>query len=160
MFSSSLRSIYDSCWIIFIHFNSRSLYVNITSIREYLDTFSQPFNIEISDTWINKDRELDFDMDGYELSYINRQNKGGGWVDIYVDKTLNFKVMDSITIVVGNVLECISIEICKEKSKNLIISCFYRVPGSNIEVFKDWMKDIFVSLKRIISNHHKMMVRY
>jgi hypothetical protein len=77
-----------------------------------------------------------------------------------VDKTLNFKVMDSITIVVGNVLECISIEICKEKSKNLIISCFYRVPGSNIEVFKDWMEDIFVSLKRIISNHHKMMVRY
>ena len=27
--------------------------------------------------------------------------------------------------------------------KNLIISCLYRAPGSNIEVFKDWMEDIF-----------------
>ena len=56
-------------------------YANFTSIREYLDSFSQQFNIiAISEIWINaltKDRELDFDMDGYELSYINRHNKGG-----------------------------------------------------------------------------------
>jgi hypothetical protein len=59
-----------------IHFNSRSLYANFTSIREYLDTFSQPFNVfAISETWINKDKELGFDMDGYELSYMNRLNK-------------------------------------------------------------------------------------
>ena len=56
-------------------------------------------------------------MDGYELSYINGQNKGGGGA-IYVDKTLNFKVLESMTTVVDNVSECISIEICKEKIKN------------------------------------------
>ena len=60
-----------------------------------------------------------------------------------MDKTINVKVLDSMTTIVDNVLECISIEICKEKSKNWIISCLYRAPGSNIEVFKDWMEDIF-----------------
>ena len=110
------RSIKTVGKLSIIHFNSRSLYANFTSIRDYLDTFSQPFNIiAISETWLNKDRELDFDMDGYELSYINRQNKGGGGVAIYVDKTLHFKVLDRMTTVVDNVLECISIEICKEK---------------------------------------------
>ena len=113
------RSIKTDGKLSIIHFNSRSLYANFTSIRDYLDTFSQPFNIiAISETWLNKDRELDFDMDGYELSYINRQNKGGGGVAIYVDKTLNFKVLDRMTTVVDNVVECISIEICKEKIKN------------------------------------------
>ena len=75
-------------------------------------------------------------MDVYELSYINRQNKGWGGVAIYVDKTLNFKVLDSMATVVDNVLECISIEICKEKI-NLVISCLYSAPGSNIEVLAE-----------------------
>jgi ASC-1-like (ASCH) protein len=112
------RSIKTDGKLSIIHFNSRSLYANFTSIRDYVDTFSQPLNIiAISETWLNEDRELDFDMDSYELSYINRQNKGGGGVAIYVDKTLNFKVLESMTTVVDNVSECISIEICKEKRK-------------------------------------------
>ena len=112
-------------------------------------------------------------MDGYELSYINRQNKGGGGVAIYVDKTLHFKVLDRMTTVVDNVLECISIEICKEKRNNLIISCLYRAPGSNIEVFKDWMEDIFsnkgnktificgdFNIDLLNPNKHKMTVEF
>ena len=59
-----------------------------------------------------------------------------------MDKTLNFKVLDSMATVVDNVLECISIEICKEKI-NLVISCLYSAPGSNIEVLKDWVEYIF-----------------
>lgn len=82
-------------------------------------------------------------MDGYELRYNNRQNKGGGGVAIYVDKTLNFKVLENMTVVVDNLLECITIELYVEKSKNVIISCIYRAPGSSIEQFKDWMECMF-----------------
>lgn len=48
-----------------------------------------------------------------------------------------------MSTVIDNVLECITIEICKEKTKNVIISCIYRAPGSSIEIFKDWMEEIF-----------------
>lgn len=70
-----------------IHFNSRSLYTNFNNIKDYLHSFSQPFNIiAISETWINNEKGIDFELDGYELTYNNRQNKGGGGVAIYVDK--------------------------------------------------------------------------
>ena len=127
-----------------IHFNSRSLYANFNNIKEYLHKFSQPFNIiAISETWINTEKGMDFELDGSEFMYNNRQNKVGGGVAIYVDKTLNFRVLDRMTTVVDNLLECITIEICKEKTKNQIISCIYRAPGSNIEIFKDWMECMF-----------------
>lgn len=86
---------------------------------------------------------MDFELEGYELRYIYRQNKGGGGVAMYVDKALKFKVLHSMTTVVDKILECITVEICKEKKKNLNISCIYRAPGSNIEVFKDWMEELF-----------------
>lgn len=44
---------------------------------------------------------------------------------------------------IDNLLECETIEICKEKNKNVIISCIYRAPGSSIELFKDWIEAPF-----------------
>ena len=66
-----------------IHFNSRSLYANFQNIQEYLRQFSQPFNIiAISETWINPERGVDFEIEGYELYYRNRENKTGGGVAV------------------------------------------------------------------------------
>ena len=127
-----------------IHFNSRSMYANFNNIKEYVNTFTQPFNIiAISETWINTDKGIDFELNGYELRYNNRKNKGGGGVAIYVDVSLNFRVLDCMTTVVDNLLECITIEICKEKHKNVIISCIYRAPGSSIEIFNEWIEGMF-----------------
>lgn len=77
-----------------IHFNSRSMYANFTKIKEYLCQYTQPFNIiGISETWISSDKGVDFDLEGYEFMYINRQNKGGGGVALCVDKTLKFSMV-------------------------------------------------------------------
>lgn len=109
-----------------IHFNSRSLYANFTNIKEYLQQFSQPFDIIcISETWINEDKGIDFEMDGYDFSFINRQNKGGG-VAVYVTQELDFIVVKDMTTVIDNVLECLSVELCMKTAKNVIVSCVYR----------------------------------
>ena len=43
----------DHC-ISIIHFNSRSLYANLTLIKDYLRQFTIPFNvIAISETWLS-----------------------------------------------------------------------------------------------------------
>lgn len=92
----------------------REMNANLNNIKEYLDKFSQPFNvIAISETWINIKEGMDFQMD--ECRYNNRQNKGVGGVAIYVDNNLNFTYLDSMTTAVKSSLENITIKICKVK---------------------------------------------
>lgn len=127
--------------ISIIHFNSRSLYSNFLHIKEYLNHFNTPFNIiAISETWISPDKGMDFDLYGYEMFYMNRKNESGGGVALYIDRKINCKVVDGMSMAVDNVFECVTVEICMEKNKNIIISCIYRAPGSNMEIFKDWME--------------------
>lgn len=92
---------------------------------------------------INVDKGITFELEGYELNCTNRKNKSVGGVAVYVDKTLNYKVVECMTTVIDNLLECITIEICKEKKKNVIISCIYRAPGTCLEVFKDLIEGFF-----------------
>lgn len=127
-----------------IHFNSRSLYANFNNIKEYLRQFIKPFKIiAISETWINADKGMDFELEGYEFHCVNRKNKSGGGVALYVDKHLTYKVVENMTTVIDNLLECLTIEIFVEKSKNVIVSCIYRSPGSSIETFKDCIGEMF-----------------
>lgn len=75
-----------------IHFNSRSLYANFHHIKDYLKTFKKPFNvILISETWINENKHLEFGMEGYDFIYINRRNKQGGGVAMFIDITVAIK---------------------------------------------------------------------
>ena len=135
-----------------IHFNSRSMYANFNNIKDYLSQFTNPFKIiAISETWFNADKGMDFELDGYELNYINRKNKSGGGVAVYVDKNLNYRVVQNMSTAIDNLLECITIEICKEKNKNVIISCIYRAPGSSIELFKDWIEASFSMMSQKVT---------
>lgn len=47
------------------------------------------------------------------------KNKNRGGVALFVDKKLKYKVV--------------------EKRKNVIVSCIYRTPDSNSEIFKEWV---------------------
>lgn len=138
------RSFKSDNTISIIHFNSRSLYANFQNIKEYLSHFKKTFNvIAISETWISPEKGLDFHLDGYDLTYMNRKNKTGGGVALFVDKCFGFKVVENMSTTVDNIFECITIEIFVEKKKNVIVSCIYRAPGSNIEILRDWMGDVF-----------------
>ncbi len=46
-------------------------------------------------------------------------NKSGGGVAMYVDKNLNYKVVESMTTVIDNLLECITFEVCQRKKRML-----------------------------------------
>lgn len=55
-----------------IHVNCRRLDANFTNTRGYLRQFKQAFNfIAISETWINTERGLDFELEGYEFTHID-----------------------------------------------------------------------------------------
>lgn len=127
-----------------IHFNSRSMYSNYSEIRDYLESFVHPFSvIQISETWFNDDKGINFAINDYDLNYINRQNKTGGGVALYVHKTIHFSIVNSLSIALDNVMECVTIELKNEKQKNIIISCVNRSPGSSVDLFNEWMVKLF-----------------
>ena len=127
-----------------IHFNSRSLYANFGEIKKYLRKFKKPFDvIAVSETWLNPEKGLDnIELYGYELNYRNRENKGGGGVALYIDRNLRYKTIENMSTIVNDVMECITIEICMGTKRNVIVSCVYRTPGSNIEIFTEDMLGI------------------
>lgn len=128
-----------------IHFNCRSMYANFCNIKEYLQQLSHSFNIiAISETWFTDERGIDFEMEGYELTYVNRQKPCGG-VAIYVHKNLRYKIIESMTLAIDNILECVTIELFNNK-KNTIVTCVYRTVGSDVEVFNNWLEKTFSTI--------------
>lgn len=101
-----------------IHFNSKSLYANFHNIKHYLSGLLHSFNIiAISETWINNVRGMDFELNGYGMVCVNRETKLGGGVALYVDKNFRYKIVDKLSTVVDNLLECVTVEILMENKK-------------------------------------------
>lgn len=131
--------------ISLLHFNSRSLYRNFENIKDYLSQFSSPFNvIAVSETWLNEKRGFDFKMNGYEMFYKNRQKKTGGGAALYIDKNLSCKILEDMTLAVEDLFECITVEIVLQARKTILVSCIYRTPGSDSNLFREWVEKLFV----------------
>lgn len=127
-----------------IHINSRSLYANFENIQQFLNQFQTPFRIiAISETWISDGKDADFDLNGYEMYIQNRKSKNGGGVALYVDKNLRSKLIPNMTTTLEGVMEGLTIEIIMENRRNILVSCLYRAPGSDIENFKNCVEKMF-----------------
>jgi hypothetical protein len=122
-----------------IHFNARSLRKNFDKIEKYIFELDHLFDvIAISETWL--DTRFDpneFQLKGYEMYREDRTCKRGGGVAIYIKDHLKCKVLSEFCKTVDEIFECFTVEICIEKAKNIIISCFYRAPDSSLEKFNE-----------------------
>ena len=131
----------------FIHFNARSLNSNFKYISNFLSELNIKFDlITISETWSNTHTIDDYDLKGYDVCHKVRNNKKGGGVACYVNKELASKYIHHKSIVVDNLLECITIEIMISGHKNVIVSCLYRTPGSNTNDFSEILYDLYSEL--------------
>lgn len=89
-------------------------------------TFKSKFKlIALSETWMNEEIGTDFFMEGYELHYINRVNKGEGSVAIYVDSDLKCRQIEQMTTVMDDLMEYITLEIEMEKMRNIVVIYIY-----------------------------------
>lgn len=80
------------------------------------------------------------------LQYLNRINKRGGGVALYVDSDLKCKQVEHDNVI-DALMECITVEIEMEKLKHIVVTCVYKTPGTNVETFKDSMKNLMNGLK-------------
>ena len=47
-----------------------------------------------------------------------------------------------MSLVIDNLLECITIEVCFKNQNNTVISCVYRTPNSDLDIFNEKINDI------------------
>ena len=96
-------------------------------------TFQSLFWLTILEKKIHHqvDRELiensNFQIEGFNAIHLERKNKTGGGVLIYVKNDVNFKIRTDLTISDQDV-EFLTIEILNESSKNFLVTCCYRPP--------------------------------
>ena len=83
---------------------------------------------------------------GYDAYHIVRNNKKGGGVACYVKQELTSKCLTSKSMVVDDVFECTTIEIQVSGYRNIIVSCIYRSPGSDVKVFSEHVEQLFLDL--------------
>ena len=147
-FTAKIDKYHDG--LSFIHFNARSLGANFINITEYLTDLNHSFDIiAISETWLNTGTNFSLhNIKGYDLFYVTRNNKKGGGVAIYTQKRINCKVLEQQTLVIDNMFECITIELCIDKQKNVIVSCLYRAPGDYLEQFNEHLDNLLKSFKK------------
>ena len=122
-FSSKVSTIYG---FSVIHFNCRSIKANFNNLQDYLLSLVRKFDIiALTETWLNEtDNVNDFYMEDYNIAYTNRKNKRGGGVLIYVSKSINFDLVDNMSLVVDDILEVITIKIVYEKEKIYIYQLY------------------------------------
>ena len=125
-----------------IHFNCRSIKSCFEDLKDYLVSLRRHFEVIcISESWLKNDDNInDYMLDNYDMVYRNRTNKRGGGVIIYVSHVLKFKLLSELSENIDDVYECVSVEIATVKSKNITITCLYRPPGTNIELFNYYLE--------------------
>ena len=139
----------DSLNFSLIHSNARSLKTNFENIKSYLLNLGKKNHIiAISESWFDeKIDENEYKLDKYDMLYTNRLDKRGGGVVIYVRQNLKFVQRNELCTTISNVLECVTLELLFENDKNVIISCVYRTPGTDLDVFTDYIEELLKSLK-------------
>lgn len=128
-----------------IHLNSRSLWSNFSKIKDYLNLFPKFSVVAVSETWLDEDKLAEVELEGYQMFVMNRKDRRGGGVALYVDSSLQCNIMASRSITIENILECVTVEIRMEKQKNIIVCCIYRTPGSSLGIFNEFVGNMFNS---------------
>ena len=126
-----------------VHFNCRSLNRNFEEIKSYLNELNHTFDIiAMSETWVQSINNFYFYLEGYDVVHRDRQNKRGGGVAIYIKNGIELRLINEMSLVIDNLLECITIEVCFKNQKNTVISCVYRTPNSDLDIFNEKINDI------------------
>ena len=127
--------------------NARSLNSNFREIDDYLSSLNYQFDIiAISETWVSEPEHNKFNINGYDVYHTNRKNKRGGGVALYVKQELACKFLSCESLVVDDLFECCTLEILISGHRNIIVSCIYRCPGSNTDIFSEHIVQLFFEL--------------
>ena len=133
-----------------MHLNIRSIRNKLDSLKNLNDSLNRNLDIiGLTETWLNKnDCEQCYKLKGYDYVGLNRTNKKGGGVCIYIKEQLNHKNREDLTTNIEDIFESVFIEICTPIGKNIIIGVIYRPPNNKFEIFENAMNELLNKIDR------------
>lgn len=125
-----------------LHVNARSLIRNFDNFSYFLGSIQHNFSvIGISETWFQPNTNTDmFSIPGYTLVNVNRCNKIGGGVCIYVNNDFDFEIYQDVSFC-SDVCDSLFLELNCTKRKSVIIGCVYKPPNVNLTSFNEKMQE-------------------
>jgi len=100
-------------------------------------------SIAVSETWLTAINDDIFNIPGYTFLSINRLNRAGGGVRIYLDITFDYKVRHDLSHIEPE-LESVFIEFMQSKVPNVLLHCVYKPPNTDLQIFNKLFSDILV----------------
>ena len=132
-----------------VHFNARSLNANFRNIEMYFSELDFKFDIiAVTETWFHENTHTSvFNIMGYDMYHVPRSGAKGGGVALYINSSLKCKKIESKSVCVEDIFECITVDVSLDGTKNVIVACVYRKPGFLIENFTVGLEDLFCNVK-------------
>lgn len=146
---NSLKLKHDE--LSFLHLNIRSIRNKFDSFLNYLNCLTYKFSIiALTETWLSDDDNSHlFDIPGYSLIQLNRKNRVGGGICLFVREHLKYQLRKDLTFTGHDKsIESLFIEISLEKNKNIIIGTIYRPPNNRYSDFECDLNFILSKLDR------------
>src|ERR1700730_14191041 len=104
--------------LTFLHANCRSLPKNFDNFTNLLSMGETHLTaVAVSETWLKPSNENLFKSPGYCFESNHRESKIGGGVALYINESETYKLLPDLKIS-SDYLECIFVEIVKQKNKN------------------------------------------
>ena len=79
------------------------------------------------------------DIKGYNFVHYYRKDKTGEGVGLYLDSTLEFKTRYDLAFNDSRI-ESLFVEICRPRTKNVIVGIVYRPPDQRVDELLNVMK--------------------
>ena len=133
------------------HVNIRSAKKNLCDFANYLNLLNYQFSVvALSETWFHENECDLYDIEGYNMESICRQNKAGGGVSLCVKRGLSYTLRHDLCYA-NDILESIFIEFsgndfsCKS---NIVVASIYRAPNSDVNSFNETMLTILDKIRK------------
>ena len=135
--SYSVNQQKNSTYLKIAHLNARSLKNRHHYLLIKETILSNEFDIfAVSETWLNsKTTNLEIEIPGYNIHRVDRENKAGGGVYIYVRQTYKTICLRDISSISASGFHQLWLKVQVRHLKSIIISTVYRPPNTPTSCF-------------------------
>ena len=91
---------------------------------------------------MGNDTSSSYSIDGYSSFQCSRLNKTGGGVALYINETLQPNYLPNKSKCIDNCDEIVTVEVTLATRKNVLVSCIYRAPNTNVDILSDFFLEI------------------
>lgn len=103
-----------------LHLNARSLCNKVDEVECFVNSLGMKFDVlAFTETWF---RNHDVCLNGYHCEYVNRPQKTGGGVAIYIKNSVAFKLIEELSSSAPD-YECIA-----RSCRGILVVLLYRPP--------------------------------